>query len=70
MINIATPVRYFRADEGGVSHFNYLRDNALLTGMHARLVVGAIIRWRSLLKARRSRIDPLPNPNAIGSETA
>ena len=55
MINIATPVRYFRADEGGVSHFNYLRDNALLTGMHARLVVGAIIRWRSLLKARRSR---------------
>jgi len=26
-INIPTPVRYFRADEGGVSHFKYLRDN-------------------------------------------
>src|SRR5882672_4925860 len=30
-INLAAPVRYFRPEEGGVSHFNYWRDNALLT---------------------------------------
>ena len=36
-INVATPVRYFHRDEGGVSHFKYLRDNLLLAGMYARL---------------------------------
>jgi hypothetical protein len=36
-INIRTPVRYFRRDEGGVSHFKYLRDNLLLTAMYIRL---------------------------------
>jgi len=52
-INIDTPVKYFRKDEGGVSHFNYLRDNILLTGMHTRLVGGFLLRlplllWRKL----------------------
>jgi glycosyltransferase involved in cell wall biosynthesis len=42
-VNLAAPVRYFRPDEGGVSHFHYLRDNALLTWMHARLLLGALI---------------------------
>lgn len=43
-INLDAPVRYFRADEGGVSHFNYLRDNALLTWMHTRLFLGFLLR--------------------------
>jgi hypothetical protein len=52
-INVDAPVKYFRADEGGVSHFNYLRDNILLTGMHLRLFTGFLIRlplliWRKL----------------------
>jgi glycosyltransferase involved in cell wall biosynthesis len=52
-INIAAPVRYFRPDEGGVSHFRYLRDNTLLTWMHTRLFIGFLIRlplliWRRL----------------------
>jgi hypothetical protein len=38
-INVATPVRYFRRDQGGVSHFKYLRDNLLLIAMYARLFV-------------------------------
>ena len=38
--NLPAPVRYFRPNEGGVSHFNYWRDNALLTWMHARLFTG------------------------------
>ena len=41
-INHPTPVRYFRRDEGGVSHFHYVRDNVLLTLMHARLVAEAL----------------------------
>jgi hypothetical protein len=43
-INLPTPVRYFSAAEGGVSHFRYLRDNLLLTGMHSRLFLGFL--WR------------------------
>jgi len=59
-INIDAPVRYFRADEGGVSHFNYLRDNMLLSWMHGRLLLGFLLRlplllWRKLgAQPRRS----------------
>lgn len=48
------PVRYFRREQGGVSHFRYVRDNALLAGMHLRLVLGFLIRL-PLLAARRLR---------------
>ena len=51
-VNLPAPVRYFRVDEGGVSHFNYLRDNLLLSWMHARLLLGFILRL-PLLIARR-----------------
>jgi len=55
-INIAAPVRYFSADEGGVSHFRYLRDNALLVSMHVRLVFGFLLRFPFLaLRRFRSR---------------
>jgi glycosyltransferase involved in cell wall biosynthesis len=43
-INQPAPVRYLRADEGGVSHFHYGRDNALLTAMHARLMTELLLR--------------------------
>ena len=43
-LNLAAPVRYFSAAEGGVSHFNYLRDNLLLTWMHSRLFFGFVLR--------------------------
>ena len=48
-LNIDAPVRYFRADEGGVSHFKYLRDNVLLTWMHTRLFLGFLLRLPRLL---------------------
>tara|TARA_R110001583_G_scaffold127716_2_gene279419 strand:- start:30714 stop:31469 length:756 start_codon:yes stop_codon:yes gene_type:complete len=51
-INIDAPVKYFNADEGGVSHFNYLRDNTLLTWMHCRLLLGFILRLPVLLWRR------------------
>ena len=52
-INIDAPVRYLSAEEGGVSHFRYGRDNVLLTWMHARLMVEFVLRlplliWRRL----------------------
>ena len=43
-VNLDAPVRYLSAAEGGVSHFNYYRDNALLTGMHLRLLGGFLLR--------------------------
>jgi glycosyltransferase involved in cell wall biosynthesis len=55
LINVTAPVRYLRADEGGVSHFNYLRDNALLSWMHARLAAQAPMHWPALLWRRRGR---------------
>jgi hypothetical protein len=50
--NLAAPVRYFRPEEGGVSHFCYLRDNALLTWMHTRLVLEGLLRLPILLARR------------------
>lgn len=51
-INIDAPVRYFTPEEGGVSHFNYLRDNLLLSGMHTRLFTGFVLRLPLLLWRR------------------
>jgi glycosyltransferase involved in cell wall biosynthesis len=53
-LNVPAPVRYFSADEGGVSHFRYLRDNTLLTWMHARLFFGFAVRL-PLLALRKLR---------------
>jgi hypothetical protein len=43
-VNRDAPVRYLSAAEGGVSHFNYYRDNLLLSGMHLRLFGGFLVR--------------------------
>jgi glycosyltransferase involved in cell wall biosynthesis len=52
-INIDAPVRYLSVEEGGISHFKYLRDNALLTWMHIRLMFGFAVHlprlfWQKL----------------------
>jgi glycosyltransferase involved in cell wall biosynthesis len=51
-INVAAPVRYFRPEEGGVSHFRYGRDNLLLIGMHLRLLAGFVVRLPALVAQR------------------
>ena len=51
-LNLPAPVRYLRTDEGGVSHFRYWRDNALLTWMHCRLLLGFLIRLPRLCLRR------------------
>ena len=65
-VNLPAPVRYLSAAEGGVSHFRYLRDNALLTWMHTRLALGALLRLPVLLRRRRlgRRVPPPASPAA------
>jgi glycosyltransferase involved in cell wall biosynthesis len=53
-LNLPAPVRYLRPEEGGVSHFNYWRDNVLLSWMHFRLLLGFLAR-APRLAARRFR---------------
>ena len=50
--NLPAPCRYFSRADGGVSHFNYWRDNLLLTWMYTRLFFGFLVRL-PLLVARR-----------------
>jgi glycosyltransferase involved in cell wall biosynthesis len=57
-INVPAPVKYLTAAEGGVSHFNYLRDNALLTWMHTRLVGEFALRLPLLAVRRLRRLPP------------
>jgi hypothetical protein len=37
-VNIPVPVRYFKPEEGGISHFRYLKDNLLLIRCHLSLL--------------------------------
>lgn len=57
-INVAAPVRYLKAEEGGVSHFRYGRDNVLLTGMHLRLLLGFLLRLPMLVAKRLAGRPP------------
>ncbi len=57
-LNLAAPVRYLSADEGGVSHFRYGRDNLLLSWMHFRLMVGFVLRLPWLVGRRIRRLPP------------
>ncbi len=47
---LPVPVRYFTEEEGGISHFHYLRDNIKLTCLHFRLMFAFLTGglWRVL----------------------
>jgi glycosyltransferase involved in cell wall biosynthesis len=57
-LNIDAPVKYLSAEEGGVSHFNYVRDNALLTWMHTRLMLEFGLRLPALVLRRLRGLPP------------
>lgn len=57
-INRDAPVKYLRPEEGGVSHFRYGRDNALLTWMHTRLMIEFVLRLPMLVWRRIGRLPP------------
>jgi glycosyltransferase involved in cell wall biosynthesis len=44
-INVPTPVRYFHRNDGGVSHFKYVRDNFLLAAMYGRLLGERLVHF-------------------------
>jgi glycosyltransferase involved in cell wall biosynthesis len=55
-VNLAAPCRYFSRAEGGVSHFNYLRDNLKLIWLHTRLLTQLLLwRWASVRRIRSRR---------------
>ncbi len=57
-LNVRVPVRYLRAEDGGVSHFHYVRDNILLSWMHLRLGAGFLARLPRLLRTRGDARPP------------
>ena len=54
-LRLNAPVRYFTPDEGGISHFNYLRDNTRLVCMNLRLLFEFVLRLPVLLAGRAGR---------------
>lgn len=52
-LNIPTKVRYLRKTSGGVTHFNYLRDNILLVRVHTGFVFRSLLLWPRLIRFRR-----------------
>lgn len=63
VVNVPSSCRYFNAAEGGVSHFNYLRDNILITWMYFRLLIEFFIRLPVLLlrKLTINKIRDIPS---------
>jgi glycosyltransferase involved in cell wall biosynthesis len=57
-LNLPAPVKYLTAEEGGVSHFRYGRDNVLLTWMHLRLMLEFALRLPMLLWRRATGRPP------------
>jgi len=60
---LSTAVRYVAASEGGVSHFQGVRDNVRISLAHTRLVLELIVRGiLALFGARTLRLAPA-SPN-------
>ena len=57
-VNLDAPVKYLTAEEGGVSHFRYGRDNLLLTWMHLRLMLEFFLRLPLLVGQRLAGLPP------------
>lgn len=55
-VNLPAPCRYLSKAEGGVSHFNYVRDNLKMIWLHARLIFLLLVyHWPSARRAQRAR---------------
>ena len=56
-MNIEAPVRYFRPEDGGVSHFKYLRDNVLLTSMYFRLFASFLMNLPAIIAQKQRAVS-------------
>lgn len=59
-LNLPTRVHYHSSDRGGVSHFDYLRDNLLLARVHAGLVLRSFLLAPRLFRYHRRAPLSLP----------
>lgn len=50
---VATKIRYFTREEGGVSHFRPFKDTARISMMHTRLTITGFFLWLGRLVGRR-----------------
>ncbi|HEY0945153.1 MAG TPA: glycosyltransferase family 2 protein [Opitutaceae bacterium] len=58
-VNIPATCRYLSRNEGGVSHFHYLRDNVRMVWLHTRLITELLLwRWPAVRRARKDRRTP------------
>ena len=65
LIHLRTPVRYLNPAQDGVSHFRYLRDNLLLSGMYLRLSLTAVRRLSSgIWQMAKAGSPPHPPPES------
>jgi glycosyltransferase involved in cell wall biosynthesis len=64
LIHLPAPVRYLSGAEEGVSHFNYLRDNLLLTAMFLRLSLAAVARLGHVARSWFKRCVIKPDTDA------
>jgi glycosyltransferase involved in cell wall biosynthesis len=56
LLNLAAPCRYLAPEDGGVSHFKYVRDNVRLCSLHVRLLTQLFLwRWIAVWRARGAR---------------
>ena len=51
-VKVNAAVKYVNAEDGGISHFHYLRDNVRFIGLHLKLMVEAPIYWVQMLFRR------------------
>lgn len=55
-VNLPAACRYRSRAEGGVSHFNYVRDNVRMVRLHAQLLTEFLAwRWVQVRRLRRQR---------------
>ncbi|MFT3868092.1 MAG: glycosyltransferase family 2 protein [Nibricoccus sp.] len=54
-INVPATCRYLSREEGGISHFHYLRDNLRMIWLHTRLITQLLLfRWAGLIFRRKT----------------
>jgi hypothetical protein len=53
VINVDASCRYLSKEEGGVSHFHYLRDNVRMVWLHTRLILALVFRHGPRMIGRR-----------------
>jgi len=55
-LNIPAACKYLSRNEGGVSHFRYLRDNLRMAWLHTRLITALLLcKWPAALRAQKNR---------------